>query len=240
MSLNKFKAIFFDFGNTLIPLGPKELDYIDQETFSFLKKHLGEIDIEKFKEARDKTKGKPYQDMPPSFIESSAQEVIQDLLFPFTNSKDLLNPLLDVRRKSFIKCGKMPEYLPSLLKTLSNYFQLGIVSNYPDSYPIISILEKFDLIKYFNSIIISGDIGYVKPSSIIFEKSLQEINCQSYEALFVGDNWYMDIIGASKIGMTTAYTKEWLDEKIFNEGLKYCKPAFVLNTLQDLLNLCIE
>ncbi|MFH1612701.1 MAG: HAD family hydrolase [bacterium] len=240
MPLNKFKAIFFDFGNTLIPLGQKELDYIDQETFSFLEKHLGKIDFEKFKQTRDKTKERPYQDIPPTFIENSIQEVIQDMLFPFTDSLDLLNPLLDIRRKSFIKCGKMPKYLPNLLKTLSNHFQLSIVSNYPDSYPIISILEKFNLTKYFNSIIVSGDIGYVKPSSIIFEKALNEINCKPDEVLFVGDNWYMDIIGASKIGMATAYTKEWVDKKTFDEGLKHCNPVFILNNLQDLIGFCIK
>jgi HAD superfamily hydrolase (TIGR01509 family) len=239
MGQNLFKAILFDFGNTLFPFREQELDYVDEKTFRYLEKHLGRLDFEKFKEARNKTKERPYQ-LPPTFIENKIEDVIRDILTPFTSSEEILIPLLNYRRQMFIEVAQMPPDLPGILRNLSRKFKLAVVSNYPDAYPILEILNKFKLTKYFKTIIISGEVGYVKPSPIIFQTALQKLQVEPQDSLFVGDNWYMDIWGAQQLGMTTAYIKQWLKKEDFEEGLKNSKPHFVIETLKDLEKIVLR
>ena len=64
-----------------------------------------------------------------------------------------------------------------------------------------SNLRAQDLEKYFDEVVISGEVGYVKPDPRIFELTLQRMNIAASEAIFVDDlQYYAD--GAKKVGIT--------------------------------------
>ena len=63
-----------------------------------------------------------------------------------------------------------------------------------------------------DAVIVSGDLGINKPDRRIFEWALQQIKSRAESTLFVGDNPVADILGASGIGMTSAWIRlgrEW-------------------------------
>jgi putative hydrolase of the HAD superfamily len=58
---------------------------------------------------------------------------------------------------------------------------------------------------YFHPIIVSGDLGYRKPDIRIFRAVLDELNMPPENVLFVGNDMYCDIYGASQAGMKTVF-----------------------------------
>ena len=58
-----------------------------------------------------------------------------------------------------------------------------------------------------NAVIVSGDLGIHKPDRRIFEWALTKIEGRAESTLFVGDNPTADILGASGVGMATAWIR---------------------------------
>jgi len=87
------------------------------------------------------------------------------------------------------------------LRRLHLEYQIGLLSNFDDSQTVKRILESVEIDQLFKSIVISENIGVRKPSQKIFLISLSELDTCPKEALFVGDSWEEDIMGAMEIGM---------------------------------------
>jgi putative hydrolase of the HAD superfamily len=62
-------------------------------------------------------------------------------------------------------------------------------------------LEKLDLLKYFNKIIISEELGFSKPQREIFLAASNQFGCNPSECFFIGDNLEVDVIGSNEVGM---------------------------------------
>lgn len=78
-------------------------------------------------------------------------------------------------------------------------YRLGIISNWDKS--ARSILEKYHLKDFFDTIVISSEAGCEKPSAEIFTIALEEAGVSPEESLYVGDNYYDDAIGSRKAGI---------------------------------------
>lgn len=78
--------------------------------------------------------------------------------------------------------------------------KLGLVSNaVPSTRDKISTLS---LDVYFDTIVLSGEVGHEKPDPEIFETALQDLSLTPEETVHVGDNLYADVEGAHKAGIT--------------------------------------
>ncbi|MBN2539571.1 MAG: HAD family hydrolase, partial [Deltaproteobacteria bacterium] len=92
----------------------------------------------------------------------------------------------------------------SVLKTLSSRYRLGLVSNTQGQ--VQSDGHRLSLFpgiaKFFDAIIIAGE-GDVppKPDPEPFLRCLTELGIKPQEALFVGDDWRIDICGAKDAGI---------------------------------------
>ena len=63
--------------------------------------------------------------------------------------------------------------------------------------------------KYFQHIIISGDLNTRKPDPVIFRAALEELDIQPGEAIMVGDNLKSDIEGAAGAGIISVWVNRW-------------------------------
>ncbi|KYK29518.1 MAG: HAD-IA family hydrolase [Theionarchaea archaeon] len=78
--------------------------------------------------------------------------------------------------------------------------KLGLVSNaVPSTRDKISALA---LDTYFDTIVLSGEVGYEKPDPEIFETALETLSLTPEETVHVGDNYHADVEGAHKVGIT--------------------------------------
>ena len=50
---------------------------------------------------------------------------------------------------------------------------------------------------------VSAEVGYRKPSPIIFQKALEQLKVKPQEAVMVGDTLEADVEGARKLGIKT-------------------------------------
>jgi putative hydrolase of the HAD superfamily len=59
------------------------------------------------------------------------------------------------------------------------------------------------LIEFFPTRAYSTDIGARKPDARLFHAALESIGVSAAEAIFVGDDAKVDMLGARRVGMTT-------------------------------------
>ncbi|HTY54694.1 MAG TPA: HAD-IA family hydrolase [Candidatus Binataceae bacterium] len=85
---------------------------------------------------------------------------------------------------------------PALLARLKDSgFALGVISNFDAR--VYGILEGLGLSRFFDSVTISSEAGYAKPSPRLFEVALGKHSIAPGQALHVGDSVALDIHGAS-------------------------------------------
>jgi len=92
-----------------------------------------------------------------------------------------------VTREELDTSAKVDHEVVEIIKNLRKLHKTALLSNAPSAV-IREILAEHDLEKYFDVIIISSEVGYVKPSSEIFNLTLEELGLTVAEAIFIDDN----------------------------------------------------
>jgi putative hydrolase of the HAD superfamily len=77
---------------------------------------------------------------------------------------------------------------------------LGILSNREKPYD--ELVERLGLNGYFQFTAYSGEIDIRKPRRGIFDYTLQKTGTQPSETIYIGDNYFADVIGARNAGWT--------------------------------------
>jgi putative hydrolase of the HAD superfamily len=108
----------------------------------------------------------------------------------------------------FAKSMTIENYLPSLLETLHKRYRLAAVSNMSFARAIFQSLKEVGIYKHFDAVIVSGVLGWRKPSPRIFRVALRDLDVKAEEAVFVGDSPIADIEGAKQLGMQTVLLVE--------------------------------
>jgi putative hydrolase of the HAD superfamily len=88
---------------------------------------------------------------------------------------------------------------------LAGRARLGIVSNFDHAPTVRAVLKRDRLEEFFDVVIVSDEIGWRKPHRVMFETALQRLGVSSAEALFVGDNFELDVQAATQAGLTAAW-----------------------------------
>lgn len=84
---------------------------------------------------------------------------------------------------------------------------------------------------FFKKVVLSDDIGILKPWPEIFHFALSATQSELHDSLMIGDSWENDITGAEKVGMDQAfYNTKGKTELPF-------RPTFHINDLKDLMQI---
>jgi len=92
-----------------------------------------------------------------------------------------------------------PEVPETLARLKSSGFTLGVVTNRSD--PIDDYMKDNGLDVHLDFFFAAGEIGAWKPNPVIFEHALERAQVNAGEAIYVGDNYYADILGAQAVGI---------------------------------------
>jgi HAD superfamily hydrolase (TIGR01549 family) len=98
------------------------------------------------------------------------------------------------------------------LRTLreSGYF-IGVMSNRFE--PYIDYLNKRGLGELFDLVVYAGEAGIRKPNPEVFHFMLDKAGFSPTESVYVGDNYFADVVGARRAGMRAVlYDRERLFE----------------------------
>lgn len=88
-----------------------------------------------------------------------------------------------------------------VIETLKQIFKLGIISNDVMEWSK-ALFDKFDIRKYFDLVLISGDIKIRKPDKVIFQKFIEVSHSIPKECIFVDDR-LENLEVAAELGMNT-------------------------------------
>lgn len=95
---------------------------------------------------------------------------------------------------------RVPEDVPPTLALLRQAgFRLGLVSNRDLS--LIPVVRSIGLEENFDLILAAGEVGWWKPDPRLLRYAASIINVPPEAILYVGDNYFTDIIGARAAGM---------------------------------------
>jgi HAD superfamily hydrolase (TIGR01549 family) len=94
----------------------------------------------------------------------------------------------------------VPEDARTLLKFLQESgYMLGMVSNRDD--PFREEMRNLNLDSYFQFFLAGGEINSFKPDTHIFEHALKLAGTSAQETMYVGDNYFADIVGSHRAGL---------------------------------------
>ncbi len=88
----------------------------------------------------------------------------------------------------------------TVLRQLKSVFRLGLVTNGAPDIQWTKIRGS-GLEGYFDTIVISGEVGVGKPTARIFEIALGRLGVAARETVMVGDSLSRDVIGARSVGL---------------------------------------
>jgi putative hydrolase of the HAD superfamily len=105
----------------------------------------------------------------------------------------------------FIECCRLIPGTREMLERLAGTYDIGLVSNFTHPPAVDSILERLDIRRFFDVILVSGGVGIRKPHPGIFTELMNRLRLPPQELLYVGDELQSDIVGGRRAGMRTVW-----------------------------------
>ena len=252
------KAIFFDLDNTLLwddksvaeafkatcllaeekyGVSPKVLEkkvrkhardlYATYETYPFTQM----IGINPFEglwgDFADKGENfRKLKELAPAYRKEAWTKGLQDVGINDTVFGEVLAERFPIERK------KHPYVYPGtfeVLDKLKEKYQLLLITNGSPDLQQTKLRITPELAPYFDHIVVSGAFGKGKPDPAIFAHALGLLSALKDEVIMVGDNLMTDILGASRVGMLSAWVNRHHQEKT------EVVPTYEIADLEELL-----
>lgn len=97
-------------------------------------------------------------------------------------------------------CGLDPE-APRVVGELKRAgLRVGVISNTEDG-RLKELLELVDIATHFDLLVDSHVVGLRKPDAVIFHHAVQQLNVSPHEAVYIGDSYGHDVLGAQGAGL---------------------------------------
>jgi putative hydrolase of the HAD superfamily len=91
------------------------------------------------------------------------------------------------------------DVLPALDAVATTSIRLAVISNWDER--LRPLLQQLKLTDYFETIVVSCEVGFAKPSPVIFEQAAKKLGLPATSILHVGDNFTADVQGARDAGL---------------------------------------
>lgn len=114
-------------------------------------------------------------------------------------SRELIGNILSKMQQIRFNLVLFDDILPALNELKNKGFILGLISNV--DHDIAPLCQKLGLKPLLDVFVTSQDSGYAKPQPEIFKEAAKQAGIQVSEAMYVGDQYQIDVIGANRAGM---------------------------------------
>jgi HAD superfamily hydrolase (TIGR01549 family) len=119
---------------------------------------------------------------------------------PETQALDLGPQVHQRMQAEYRSVDHVPPDVWNTLSTLRDAgFTLGVVSNRRNSYA--EQMLALGLAPFFQFALAAGEVNSWKPEPVIFHHALALLGAQPDQTIYVGDNYFADILGASNAGL---------------------------------------
>jgi len=133
------------------------------------------------------------------------------------------------------------EMRPEVLQVLNwarAHYRTAMISNFAYAPALYDSLDRFGIRSAFETVVVSAEVGWCKPHRIIFEHAFEKMAIRPSEALFIGDQLYVDVYGALNCGMDVVWVEterqDWLPPEV---QLQTCKPTHTVRLISEVIGL---
>jgi len=234
----KYKAIFFDFGGTLMCAESDNVAHLNMmkeviqrynllaspedmvtkyNSFLFTKEMTlldANPEEKSFTPLRESTK-KAFKGMLAEYNIRPSKEDFQWFSKSFFEN-----------HKKYITL--FPETLLILRELKKTNLHVGIISDIDNDFQDFQF-KVFGISKIFDSITTSEEVQIYKPKEKIFQVALNKAGCQGKESIIIGDSYKKDIVGGKNMGMTTIWINKFQPDNVDTE-----KADFTVTHLKEI------
>lgn len=208
--LNHIKAIGFDLFNTLITVEPDTLDEANDRLIRTLGKSGITLNSEDFRKAHLKAAmhhleecRKDGRETHNRFWISTALETLGCRIPP---QDQRIADAVEAYFSAFYSHCRLIPGTKGMLECLKKEYHLGLLTNFTHTPAAKTIIRQTGLEPFFETILISGELGYRKPHPLVFQKLLENLQVENVQTLYVGDDPEPDITGALGAGILPIWT----------------------------------
>ncbi len=112
-----------------------------------------------------------------------------------------------------------PDAGPEFWLALPEGVRVALVTNYGDGPSMRKALDRLRVAFRFDALVITGEVGRLKPHPAVFERALDALGVGPSEAVMVGDDVARDVRGAHAAGIPAVLVANP------REGLRDARPA---------------
>ena len=127
----------------------------------------------------------------------------------------------------------LPDSHRILIEEIRNKYPLGIITNFDHTPTVHQLLVREKLQDYFGPVVISAEVGWRKPRREIFQKALDLLGIKAEQAIFVGNDLKIDVVGAQAMGIPTVWFNRHNEAPSPHDPL----PDYSVSRLEDLQNI---
>jgi putative hydrolase of the HAD superfamily len=207
--MTQVKAVLLDFIGTLVNARNYHLSASMSKLHSALADEGFETDKDEFlaayAKAHEKYRLVRYGELREVTNAVWVSETLCNLGFQVCQNNAHLKAALNVFFQDYVDSLVLRPFAEKLLQQASENCKLGLVSNFTYAPVVHSSLRKLHISRFFNAIIVSGDLGWRKPHKLVFEEALRRLHVDASETVYVGDSPLEDIKGAKNAGLRTIF-----------------------------------
>lgn len=148
-----------------------------------------------------KADGKIHHGNPAGFWLSFTKRRLVALGLRSTQSAEFAPEISSYMNEFYKPQTHVPGDVYELLDSLkSQDYVLGVVSNREK--PYAEELRELKMDGRFKFSLAGGEVNSFKPDGVIFERALELAGTSASETMYVGDNYFADVVGARRAGLT--------------------------------------
>ena len=141
-----------------------------------------------------------YQEHPEIFWAYHARWLLLAMGYDEAESTSTGSEIARRMQESFKPEDNVHPDVPLTLRYLKSAgYRLGVVSNRRKPYE--EQLASLDLLNYFEFWLYAGELERWKPKADMFTIALQQLDLPGQAVVYVGDNYYADVVGARSAGL---------------------------------------
>ena len=173
--------------------------------YKYFKSNAQDIEYEVFKEKYIEIAKKQHKDAMKDYRELDyvyrLESTLRALGFNADKRSELARKVWSGYLSEWPKQSTPYSETSGVLSSLRGRYKLGLVTNFPDGSTARQVFNKFDFSSIFDSIVVSGDVGFRKPNRLLFDVALSQLNSAPEFAVMIGDTFEADVLGARGAGI---------------------------------------
>jgi putative hydrolase of the HAD superfamily len=229
------KAVFFDLYHTLVHYEPSQEELESGALKSFGIKVTAEALHRPILAANESI----YQEMAGRPLSQRSKEETMALYAQYQRTvlneagvaadDKLVLKLLGMMQQAKMKLVLFDDVAPALDDLKKRGLTLGLISNIERD--MTTTLKELGLSSNLDIVVTSQDAGFAKPRPEIFQYALRQAGRQPSDAMYIGDQYQVDVLGARGAGMKGIL----LDRGDYYKDVTDCPRIRSLSELSDYL-----